>query len=828
MDFAACPPLSGIDNLDEIFSGLGADSPPLPPPAPHRPPPVPAEPRRLFVPYKYTFNASNNGFRICTRSSDGDARKSFYIKVSPWRYLEIPEAAKSDEAIESMCEILKSELAIDTVHYSEEAGAFTVEPQTPLTRRVIDVSQRIIDVNVETYSVLSRFGQSFYDPLHSDGQWATKEDLASQAIDIALATPFHTAILSGVDDKSFALVRRGFGPGDTTTVEIWTTHAAFSNKSYLEAAAESIASEARRYFSEDSRASHDEREPSPLHIKIRPFDTAQEIAEAAGKWIADEVDIAVHYGARDADTQLIDAVLREATGAEPDEKRLVEIFDVRDYVKAIYPDMPSHEFFSVASEVDLVNSDGGCAALTDSDRISAGASVVYLNRAADGPIDCGSASQSSVFHRTGSYIPNLLTNSHSSENITYCLERASSRAHLMGALYDSLKTSLFEFANLSGCNLSTLTRPAHASRGIVSFVNQATAHSQIVDTLPSDSMDTGPRPKTYVTPLSCLLIDKMKNSGHRLTEVIGRHIESARILNWVVREVYCMRDLAPAPLVLPADAYGVFRGMVYTISPIGEYPSARQWSSVLHVGLGSWIGVVITDSADPHDRESTDIRFGYYGLVDVCRHPFDAIRLAVEMYLSFKISNGTDTTPRAIATSVPLTADTMEMRQRITKDNVEAYESHLNPGELEDVRSGRVERTISLWYRSNGRLTTNSILADRRTYVTMIEESLTRTLTTLMLAMEREKADIAAAATIAADAREIDSEPPALPESEPPAERLCEAHVAQESHAADSNPPARTPAVREPAPRAASVACETFVRTVGHDRVFPSIRRLRE
>jgi hypothetical protein len=775
-----------------------------------------------FMPYKYAVDANRGIFRIFSRSLCGNRRKTFSLGVKSWSYIDMGNGSLDPSRTVAL---LKDELSTDRVSYDWNLGSFIVEPSNMVTRRVREISKKIVRVELTTFSILSRFGQRFFDILHEDGRWAAAASVGGGGPPLAIAAAdgdddvgsgsgingggsgvskwassiLRTVVFSAVDCRSVAFVRFGGGSGggddDGTTgggggtaaapkVYIYTTYTSFANPTYTTAASASIMS---------SISSSSSSSAATIDIIVRTFASPQEIIEELVTMMRDQVDIVVHFGESDAATLSSGGgdggpgpfaiALRRLQQQQSDLVSTVEIFNLRDYVENLYTDMPSHELADVINEVNIFSS----TATTIDDMVAA-ASAATLGYGILGgclPVgDChhhGGGSGGGGRHggsaggggggggggvggaRAGGatpYLPSIGTTVHSAENIVFFLERIASRAFLISKLYSSLSKSMFDLTNMSGCNISSLTQREHTSRGVVAFIEPASAWSQIVDTLPSDYMESGIHGLTYVTPFASLLIESLCQSEHQLTALVGRRIAALRPYGWIIREIYSLRDLVPWKLRDFVGSFGLFRGMIYSSQMIPGHDVARQWSTLICASLScsSWIGISViappgatTSSSSPgggggassspdgsscggDDGSSSSstavansqISFGYFGLEDVCRHPFDAIRIAVEMFLSLKICTNTTASPKTLASALSLTTENMAIHRRVTAANLATYASLLPQQDIMIIQSGEKEVTLQLWYKSIDRFTTNPLLADRRVYVQIIEAILVR------------------------------------------------------------------------------------------------------
>jgi hypothetical protein len=556
-----------------------------------------------------------------------------------------------------------------------------------------------------------------------------------------------------------------------------------------------------------------------LDIVVRTFTTPSEMVSSfVAEILKDRTDILVHYGI-DSVTEaattaaaassscccsiISDAVRRlenTATSKHHNGSHL-EIFDMKDYIKNVYSDFPSHDLATVLREVSLTTTgqkhDGEAALSPTTDEYHIGdsssarsltdcilSSYLSFSTVSDTLLssDATASSSSSSHHYqqprhvypsssclassshhhqcTASFIPNIGTTPHTPENVVFFLEKISARTFLMGRLFNELRASIFDLSFHSGCNISALTDPQHTARGVVSCINPVVACSPIFydddAILPLDFMKPGVHGLTYVISISGFMVDALEQSDHAITADIGRKISPVRTFGWVVKSIFSMKDLKPKRVVLPPCVYGKYRNMLHSYCEVPNYDAVRIWSTVINVGLGSWIGISMTlppQSSNEDDDESsgggggivslnsasnlknTDIRFGYYGISNVCSPPFEAAKTAVEMYLSLKIAttniNSGSPSISTISSTTPLTPQNMAVTRRVTEHNLQSYYSLLTAHDASLVGSGKCEIILRMWYRSPSKFTTNELLADRHTYVKVIDRYLTDTFSTL-------------------------------------------------------------------------------------------------
>lgn len=717
--------------------------------------------------------------------------------------------AESELSCNRMVSILKDELSTDRVYYDSLFNVFIVEPSEAVTNRVREVAKRIVKVDLKTYSVLARFGQRFFDRLQENGVWAvsrqttnsltTSTPILPEPFDLRSSViPIRTMIVSAVDSNTIAfLLHGGNGFGSSTTVHIWTTYTSFGTSHYVSGASAALMSHHPGCHMDFWRSRGTPTPPTVMDIEVRTFPNHTALTDELVNMLTQKIDIVVHYGEDDAvdltgsgtptgtPGPFAHAVrrIRNTAGAStspttpPD--LLCEIFNLHDYVASLYTDMPNHSISAVLEDVNIFSTDDERTSLAadayvpeDLLTLASASSLSIPLRPPEYLVKLFQMDHQHLSNSTrggstrvsssecAAYIPDLRTTVHSAENVIFFLERITARAYLIARLYHSLSPSIFNLMQMSGCNLSTLTQPEHASRGVMSFLDPMVAWSQIVDVLPIDSIEAGIHPLSYVTPFSSLLIESMRESSHPLTRTVGHHIEPLRPYGWIVREIASLRDLRPNPIRDHIGAYGIFRGMVYSTVPLSNHLHVRQWSTIIAADLCSWIGISVkapptrttattaaalqapppasatppTTTVNDHFRlqeavhnSDSRILFGYFGIEEICRHPFDAVRIAVEMFITLRICAQTAASVRTIAQTITYTTENMMIRRRVTAANVETYAPLLPASEIAAIQSGERITMLSLWYKSSTRYTTNPLLANVSVYQYRVENILNRT-----------------------------------------------------------------------------------------------------
>lgn len=701
-----------------------------------------AQAAKAYVPYKNSVLPGRGKLLTFARSLCGKVRRIFQREIKSWCYIKLPDADSDPGRTASL---LKEELSTDGVTYDETFRAFRVEPSEAVTKRVREIAQEIIPASFTTYSILSSLGRRFFSQIDENGEWMEmpSEDEVSMAdlTDSARAA-IRTVIWTAISGNIVAFVESRPAHCEAwrdQTVHIWTTHRSLAQNKALAASAASSILRSAPYPRRDAGSSEDDpvddddyglSQPS-FEIRVRHFETPDELTAEISRHVEKNYDIAVHYGDECASANPVMDALTKLKSLEG-ESAIVDVFDLREYIENVYTDMPSHSFRSVASEISLVDQ-------TQIDGGAAGESPPQNPRSSEDAITVGAMSVFTAAdeERLDAFITRFGFDKlmHTEENAIYILQNVAARAFLVGRLFSVLSKAIFDLMYLSGCNMSTLTKRDHTSRGVVSFIDSMAACAQIVDTLPHDYMEPGVHSRTYVTPFSSMLIAGMMESEDPTTAVIGNMIQPLRGYGWLVREIFSLRSLKPAPPLDIPGSFGLFRGMVYSTEPIDGHNADRQWSSILYVGLGSWIGITIDASApaglDGSPSDMAGISFGYFGIEDVCRHPFDAVRIAVETYLSLRIRSNSNASPRTVVASMVtgkvLNDENTAVRRRITAANLHVYASLVPEHDRRLIASGEKTVTMNLWYQEDGKsFTTTPMRLDKRVYIGILEDILTR------------------------------------------------------------------------------------------------------
>lgn len=656
----------------------------------------------IFVPYRYTTNPTAGVFRIYARSEDGRTRRVFNIDVCPWSYLLLKVAPGEDPNV--VCTTLRHELATERVSFdAHTTGAFIIEPTSRITKRVADACSGIVNVPLAPYTVLNRYQHRFFDVVQADGSWVDRTTTAAASSSSSSGggeaaasrkAAFQTIAWSQIDAGTVAFTR---GVSETAAY-VWTTHASFAM---------------------DAHSIRDAVSDLGVSVAVRTFASVSDMTAAFVRELVSNTDIAAHYGEPSHPGTIIAAVV--ASFKSPAECPL-EIFDVRDFVSALYPEMPSHDFRSVVRDVDLMppppTTESGGGGGGDDSVVAAIASM-----SANHDVDDDAP-----------LIPDMRTTVHSPENVAFCLEKIAARALLLARLFSVMIKSAAALCYNTGCNLGELTRPEVAARGVVTMVNPIAAQATLHSPIQQDEIEPGVHSTTYVTPYAHVLADLLRESADATTAAVAVRADNLRSYWWVIRDIYALQSLKPPTPPDVEGSIGMYLGMVYSTAPIlspttgEEYPPAKVWNGLIGVGSNSWISVTLPQKSGGGGiaATTTTARFGYAGLADVCRHQFPAVRSAVEMFLTLLIANHSAPTTASIAATTSLTPENMAIKQRVTQSNIACFRRLLLESEANEIEAGRRETVLRLWYRGPQTFTTNSIIADRRIYTAVIEKLIAR------------------------------------------------------------------------------------------------------
>jgi hypothetical protein len=137
------------------------------------------------------------------------------------------------------------------------------------------------------------------------------------------------------------------------------------------------------------------------------------------------------------------------------------------------------------------------------------------------------------------------------------------------------------------------------------------------------------------------------------------------------------------------------------------------------IGTGNWIGINKVD-----DSQFT---YTYKGVADICRHPFSAVKLCIELYLSFIIDNVTIQIQQVVK-NTNLTHETMVMKRYVTLQNIDTYKNLLTSEQISVIENKETTFIpLNIYYDKNKKLTINPYDADIETY----RNELTRIMKTL-------------------------------------------------------------------------------------------------
>lgn len=690
-----------------------------------------------YYPYRFLITPETQGLTIYARSSCGSYRKNFNVKVAAWCYVEFPMV----KDVPRVTRILKEELSTDGVVFDDgNTRQFIIEPSESLTTKVKDVALKITIAPLVSSAILSRFGKSFFDPIHESGRWV-EEDGGGGVISSDVYQAIQTMVWCIMDDSTFSTVEFSNG---CFQIRIWTTYSFFSDQSsrIVNSALTSFAALADNMScksfpperrDESTRQGDEEGDDHAqivwknFQIFIVPFASQAEMIYQFTDHVKKNVDLLVHYGEVSVNSKrendVITTIVRDIAAAES-----CEIFDLCDYVSKIFTDMDHHRLETITSEIDIYKIDDVRRKVLPFPIPGTSTSPCLCD-----PISLA-ASQSlwSAFASTPEVSPNLFFRYYLSasssmhlntnpENTSFLVEKIIARSYLTARLYSVLSQGIFELAQVSGTNVSELTDPEKAGRGFVAQYNQIAAWSPLnPDVVPRDYMEGGLFEATRVVPLSHFLIEAMKNNEFALTSLLGDKLEAFGAYGWMIRAIYGLSGLKNSPLRDIPSAYGFYRNMVYLDHKLSTgLPTSREWTMMINLGeLSSWIGISVLPN-------QPKLLFGYFGLDDACRHPFEALRLAIEMFLALKIVSHSTPTPLAVAQSITLTKENTALYHKITRSNLSSYRSLLDEKTLKSIEDDNRETMLQVWYRSPElKFTTNPILMDRSVYVSIIESTL--------------------------------------------------------------------------------------------------------
>jgi hypothetical protein len=702
-----------------------------------------------YIPYKYIVN--DKKLIICTRPTDGSKFKFFAHRVNNWSYINIPHGIHN---IPKTIQYLRSNLATDKVSFDKRTGTFVIEPSSAVTEKIVSVSLKpITKVPLTSSTILARLDKRFFDPFNLNGE------ISSTPLDSPLTmqkpakysnmicsgninfAAFKTIVWTTVDESTIVFIyynssHDNYYKFSHSKVNIWTTFDKFNERESINTAIASIREKAvlisngspkrggSTVVGEDDEEAAGAGGPGTRHhrqyeidISVKSFGNVSNMLSDFITLIDDYTDICVHYG-ENLECNLLGNRIMKTYAAKVLKKEIdkVEFINLKHYITKIYSYLPSHEVYDIIKYIDLTENG------TDV-RVSA-----CIKSILDG----------SQF--IGWTLP-ITSEISTTENISFYIEKITAKCFVISKLYIVLSKSIFNISHLSGCNLSDITKPGYAARGIVATLNQIASCEQIVDKLPEDYIPPGFYSLTNVIPLAGILIDKMLTSAHELTREVGNVVKDIKDHGWIIRDLYSLRSLKPLKISennLPG-VFGYFNDMIYTTSVIPNFVPVCQWSSIINVGLG-WIGITVpaaaaatASSSSGGGGDAADISFGYFGLDDVCNHPFQALRDAVEMYLTLFISSSANRavasipSPAMIAKTITLTNTNMKIRQSITSYNIDSYRNLILPRITSEIENGNMEIYIDLWHcKDENTFTTNQHKAEKSVYKKIITDTLHR------------------------------------------------------------------------------------------------------
>ncbi len=286
-------------------------------------------------------------------------------------------------------------------------------------------------------------------------------------------------------------------------------------------------------------------------------------------------------------------------------------------------------------------------------------------------------------------------------------------------LYFAPMITMLSFS--SGCNFSELSN-VNLYKDILGYINPSIVDNDIIPIIPKKYLRKGIYTNVYVIPIGPYLQSNLMSASHKLTREIGFSLSNLTKYDWIIEKIFQLDGLVPndcKDFFSQTSEIGIYDGLLYTIEPINDARITKRWTMFIVIGTGNWIGV--------NKIDDQKFIYSYKGIADICRHPFSAVKLCIELYLSFIIDN-VSINIHQVVKNTNLTHETMVMKKYVTIENIESYKNLLTTEQINCLE--KLESTyipLNVYYDRNRKLTINPYESDIETY----RNELTRIMKTL-------------------------------------------------------------------------------------------------
>lgn len=274
-------------------------------------------------------------------------------------------------------------------------------------------------------------------------------------------------------------------------------------------------------------------------------------------------------------------------------------------------------------------------------------------------------------------------------------------------LYMHFAPMLTYLAFLSGYNIGNIAQD-NIFRGIMGYINPLIAYNDLNGTMPKEFLVSGIHKDVFVVSSGGLLLQGLISSDDEVTRTVGFAVSSIVQYTWIMKNIYQLEGLKPKNNEY-TNIVGFKDGLAYFTQIPQEVTPVKKWSLFIVIGASSWIGVDVKE----------DIKeYTYKGMSYLCKHPFPAVRICVETYITSALDSQGAYKKSTAVTVTPLNKENMGILKKVTNENIELYRYLLTPSQtaaLEERTSPYVP-IITYYTRDKGILSLDPTEANIPTY----------------------------------------------------------------------------------------------------------------
>lgn len=293
--------------------------------------------------------------------------------------------------------------------------------------------------------------------------------------------------------------------------------------------------------------------------------------------------------------------------------------------------------------------------------------------------------------------------------------------NILNDLFIHFAPIINNLSNSSGCNFSELN-DLNIYKDIIGYFNPSMVNNPILSILPKKYMKRGIYTNVYTISLGSYLQNNLISSPDKLTREIGFSISNLVNHDWIIEKIFQLEGLDRSDIsgfFSQPSEIGIYNGLLYTLEHNSESKILKKWDMFIVIGTGNWIGV--------NRMDDSKFIYTYNGIADICKHPFKAVKLCIELYLSFLIDNVSINIYQVVK-NTNLIHETMVMKRYATLQNIETYKDVLSKEQINALTNKECKYIpLNVYYGNNKTLTINPYESDIEVY----RSELTRIMKTL-------------------------------------------------------------------------------------------------